>query len=291
MKETREHVARQGQGGEYSGFLRSLSHHIEAKERLRYRRIVIKIGSNLIAKNGGINEELLRNLSEEIIAFGERGGEALLVTSGAVAVGREIATAQGLHTTGQEEGTEHKQMLAAIGQPNLISFYQTLFGLKGKTGGQILLQKQNFEDEKSLRTVTGAMEYMLRQGVLPIINENDATAVEELLFTDNDELAGLLAREMSADAVVTLTSVDGVLDGTGKRVARISLEDAAEVEKHISDEKTSTGRGGMHTKFAVARRLAAEGIAVHIVNGREDNIIAKVMNGEDVGTEFVAQAV
>lgn len=133
---------------------------------------------------------------------------------------------------------------------------------------------------------------LLRDGIIPVVNENDVIAIKELVFTDNDELAGLIAAQLEAGAVIILTSVDGVLDGnpsdlSAKTIPEIDLKNITEVQKNVTKEKTGVGRGGMMTKFAVARKLIASGIAVHIASGKKKNVVLDIINNRSVGTKFV----
>jgi len=133
---------------------------------------------------------------------------------------------------------------------------------------------------------------VLRENVIPIVNENDVVAVKELFFTDNDELAGLVALQLDADAVFILTSVDGVIAGDindpqAQVVARIGVDDLRKAERYVTAERSAGGRGGMRTKFAMARKLMSAGITVHIQNGRRKNGIVDTLEGATVGTLFV----
>ncbi len=135
---------------------------------------------------------------------------------------------------------------------------------------------------------------LLRDGIIPIVNENDVVAIGELVFTDNDELAGLIANQLKADTVILLTSVEGVLGGEpcGKKpeiISQINLKNIASFQKYITKEKTSTGRGGMATKFATAKNLMLRGIAVYIANGKRKNVLLEIMSGKPVGTKFIPQ--
>ena len=131
-------------------------------------------------------------------------------------------------------------------------------------------------------------ENLLRENVVPIVNENDTISVPKLVFTDNDELAGLIASQLNADAVVFLSGVEGVLTKSeGTVVPEIGAENIAAFERLVSKETSIGGRGGMHTKFAVAKKLIAQGITVHIINGRRPNSLLDLIDGKALGTKFV----
>ena len=133
-------------------------------------------------------------------------------------------------------------------------------------------------------------EALLLDNVIPIVNENDVVATTELMFTDNDELAGLIAKQLKADRLIILTETDGILDAAGKTVHIVDTNNMEEVSGYISADKSTGGRGGMISKFQTAKELSAQGITVHIVNGRKLNVLRDVLAGVDTGTTFIPLA-
>lgn len=253
-----------------------------------YRRIVIKVGTKVLSGNEGfMDDESVGNIVRQVSACSKRGIEVILVTSGAVGSGRGI-----IGKKGSRETVEDKQVFAAVGQVRLMETYARLFRDLGLSCAQILVTKEDFRDRNHYQNMRRCFLNLLRDGIIPIVNENDVIAIRELVFTDNDELAGLIAAQLQADVLIILTSVDGILDGhpsdpASKTIRRIETADLSDIRKHISADKTAVGRGGMLSKFAVAKRLASSGIAVHIANGRKPDVVRDILAGKPVGTTVV----
>jgi len=253
-----------------------------------YKKIVIKIGTGVISKKDGkLNPRVLKILVEQCAQLRKQGVEAVIVTSGAVGTGRGLITI--------EDGADSvvkKQVYAAVGQVKLMSTYAKYFAKHGIFCAQILATKEDFRDKEHYLNMKNCMENLLRDNVIPVVNENDAVAVAELVFTDNDELAGLIATQLNVDAVILLTSVDGVFNGNPKdKGARVISEiphaDISSFEKYVMPDKSEFGRGGMLTKFGVARKLAEQGIATHIANGLRPGVLLEILAGKAVGTKFI----
>jgi glutamate 5-kinase len=161
--------------------------------------------------------------------------------------------------------------------------YYQFFREQGFNCGQVLTTKDNFTDETSYLNQKNCMTVMLEAGIIPIVNENDTVAIHELMFTDNDELASLIAVMMGVDALVILSNVDGVFTGDpaepgSKLIREIDPADDSILE-YIGEKKSTNGRGGMKTKFGVARRIASQGIEVVIANGKRDDILTDILHG------------
>jgi glutamate 5-kinase len=254
---------------------------------MRYRRVVVKIGTKVLApERGGISDAVLGSIVEQVASLVSEGTEVVLVSSGAVGSGRGS-----LPVAREDETIEDKQVLAAIGQVKLMATYARLFAHHSLLCAQVLVTKEDFRDRGHYQNMRRCFENLLRDGVVPVVNENDVVAIKELVFTDNDELAGLVASQLGADALIILTSVDGVLagspsDSSSKTIPVIDLTTLATMQRHISNEKTDVGRGGMVTKFAVARRLMSSGIAVHIARGQRPDVVRDIMQDVSVGTVF-----
>ena len=253
-----------------------------------YKRVIVKIGSGVISKDGQLDREVVRNIVDQIAALHEEGTQIILVTSGAVATGRGLLT-----PNERIDSIVQKQVFAAVGQVKLMAIYADLFAKHSCTCAQVLVTKGDFRDRQHYANMKNCLENLLQSNVIPIVNENDVVAITELIFTDNDELAGLLASQVGAEALIILSSVAGVLKGdpkdpTATVVPEIDFKKDPSFEDYISAEKSSTGRGGMRTKFGVAKKLAMEGITTHIANGKQPNVLGELLAGKPIGTRFVA---
>ncbi|MDO8514843.1 MAG: glutamate 5-kinase [bacterium] len=245
-----------------------------------YKRIVVKVGTKVLSKkDGSIDTKIVRHVVEQISALKKKGIQVILVTSGAVGTGRALLSAKDSGYVPQ------KQMFAAVGQVKLMSMYAELFVKRGYLCAQVLATKEDFRDREHYVNMKNCFEKLLHESVVPIVNENDVVAIAELVFTDNDELVGLVAAQLHVDAVIILTGVDGVL-ADGRTVALVNSKNAAGVRKYITAEKSTGGRGGMHTKFNVALKLAKRGITTYIVNGKKRNVLVDVVAGKRLGTKF-----
>lgn len=250
-------------------------------------RIVIKVGSNVLTRDDGkLNVTRMSAIVDQLAWLHGRGNEVVLVSSGALACGRGELTVD--HKL---DSVEQRQLFSAIGQVKLINRYYDLFRDYGIHVGQVLTMKESFATRREYLNQRACMEVMLANGVVPIVNENDTVSVTELMFTDNDELSGLIASMVNADVLVILSNIDGIYDGSpsspdSRVIAKVEAD--TDLDGCISQEKSGFGRGGMVTKCGIARRVAAEGIRVIIANGRRDNIIKDLVErpADTVHTEF-----
>ncbi|MCS7019632.1 MAG: glutamate 5-kinase [Cytophagales bacterium] len=243
---------------------------------MKYSRVVVKIGSNVLATEEGLPDEThIAHLVEQIAALRNCGLQVLLVSSGAVASARgRVQLADGT------DQVTRRQVLAAVGQIQLLQLYHRLFEQQGITIAQVLVTKDDFRDRNHYFNIKNCFSGLLQHHILPIINENDVVSVTELMFTDNDELAGLVASMMDADALLILSNVEGIYTGHPQHPeSRLIEEVSAEMNlsRFISTEKSGFGRGGMLTKTNIARRVAQLGIGVHIVNGKRPHILTDVL--------------
>ncbi|MDX1461238.1 MAG: glutamate 5-kinase [Xanthomonadales bacterium] len=247
-------------------------------------RIVVKIGSHVLCeKDGALNEAVLADLVGQLAALRELGIEVLLVSSGAVAAGQGVAL--------NREPTDpvtRRQVLSAAGQVRLMQRYQALFRTHGLDVAQVLACKSDFQTRAHYLNMRQCIEGLLQAGLVPVINENDVVSITELMFTDNDELAGLVAGMVDADLLCLLSSVDGVLDAQGRTITHWDEAQHA-AEDVVRRPRDSMGRGGMHGKIATARRAASLGTNVVIAHGQREGVLASVLSGEPVGTRFEAQ--
>lgn len=252
---------------------------------------MIKVGSNVLTRGDGrLDITRMSALADQIAWLRDNGYGVILVSSGAVASGRGmLKVSRNLDSVGQ------RQLFSALGQAKLINLYYDLFREYGIPVGQVLTMKENFSSRREYLNQRACMTVMLENGVIPIVNENDTVSVTELMFTDNDELSGLIASMMGARTLVILSNIDGIYDGVpGSPDARVipRVEPGRDLSGYIQAEKSGFGRGGMATKCGVARKLADEGIRVVIANGTRDNILISLVNApEDTPhTEFVPDA-
>ncbi len=263
-------------------------------------RLVIKIGSNVLTRaDGTLDVTRMSALVDQIVRLRGLGYEIIVVSSGAVACGRSLVKKHG-----KLDSVEQRQLYSAVGQVRLINLYYSLFRDYGISIGQVLTMKESFATRKEYLNQRSCMEVMLANGVIPIVNENDTVSVTELMFTDNDELSGLVASMMDAQNLVILSNIDGIYDGdpadpASKVIRRVEPDD--DLSGYIRTGKSSFGRGGMLTKTSIAQKVALEGIRVIIANGKKDNILvdlAACLGGREnltpaltpVFTEFVPAA-
>jgi glutamate 5-kinase len=256
---------------------------------LPYKRIIIKIGSNVLTRKNGMPDiERMTHLVAQIAGIRKSGAEVILVSSGAVAFGRGLITVAKKYDT-----VAARQLLASTGQIQLINTFAKLFGEHQTLCSQVLVTKEDFRDRLHYLNMKNCFEILLQHKVLPIVNENDVISVTELMFTDNDELAELIASMLNAQALILLTNVDGIYqDGPVAENARIiqQIDDASfNLSTTVSSERSQFGRGGMITKANIAQRAAQLGIAVHIANGTKDNILSDILNNSAIHTRFIAK--
>ena len=254
-------------------------------------RITVKVGSNVLTRpDGHLDITRMSALVDDVAALRRAGIDVILVSSGAVAAGRSEL---GGTDTGRLDPVSARQLFSAVGQARLIDRYVMLFGGHGLTCGQVLTTKENFATRHHYLNQQNCMEVMLRAGVVPVVNENDTVSVTELMFTDNDELSGLIAAMMGCERLVLLSNIDGVYtahpsEPGARLISRI--EPGCEPEVSISATRSSRGRGGMGTKYRVARRLAAEGVEVDIANGTRPGILRRLVLGEEPALPYTCFA-
>ncbi len=254
-------------------------------------RIVIKVGSNVLTRDDGkLDITRMSAIADQVAWLHGEGHEVILVSSGAVASGRGEMKVDGRRL----DSVAQRQLFSALGQAKLINLYYDLFREYRIHVGQVLTMKESFATRREYLNQRACMTVMLDNGVIPIVNENDTVSVTELMFTDNDELSGLIASMMDADILVILSNIDGIYDGApADPASRVipRVEPDRDLSEYIQQEKSGFGRGGMTSKCAVARRVADEGIRVMIANGKRDNILTDLIGRPDttVHTEFVAR--
>lgn len=255
----------------------------------RFKRIAVKIGSNVLTRaDGTLDITRMSALVDQIAELHKHNVEIILISSGAVASGRSE-----LRLETKLDPVSARQVFSAVGQAKLINRYYELFRDHGIFCGQVLTTKENFGTRRHYLNQKNCMTSMLEHGVIPIVNENDTISVSELMFTDNDELSGLIATMMNMEALIILSNVDGIFTGPpadpASEVIREVKNNKQELSGFIQTNKSQFGRGGMMTKYNIAKKVADEGISVIIANGKKDNILPSLLekNGTEMCTLFI----
>jgi glutamate 5-kinase len=252
--------------------------------------VTVKVGSHVITREDGLpNEEVIASISSQISLLKKKGYQVVLVSSGAVAAGRSI-----FRFNKTSDTIELRQVLSSIGQVELISMYKKVFDSLGVLCAQVLVTKEDFKSRTHYLNMKNCVSALLKNDIVPIINENDVVSVTELMFTDNDELAGLVSAMINTSRLVILTSVDGIFDSDpsepGSSLIRVYDKKRFEVDRISAGKKSSFGRGGILTKCHTAEKIAGMGIPVQIANGRTENILLKIIENKDSpGTLFPAR--
>ena len=253
------------------------------------KRIVIKVGtSTLTHHTGKSNIRQIKKLVAVISDIVNSGVEVALVTSGAIGVG-----VGKLGLRDRPTNTAGKQAAATIGQCELMFMYDKMFAEFGHTVGQFLITKRDVDNDECRENLINAFEKTFEYGAIPIINENDAVAVEEIVFGDNDSLSAIVAKLIKADALLILTDIDGLYtddphkNPMAKLISEVPVLDE-KIGKMAKGAVTKVGTGGMETKIAAANIVTDAGADMVIVNSDDLNNVNKVVAGEEVGTLFLA---
>jgi len=251
------------------------------------KRIVIKIGSNIIAgSEEGLDISVINRIAEDISHIASDGSEVAVVSSGAVAAGTKKL---GLKTRPTE--IRLKQAAAAVGQSYLMWAYERSFSAFGKRVAQVLLTREDFADRKRYINAKNTMMTLLSYGIIPVINENDTVAIDEIRFGDNDSLASLVAISIEADNLFILSDVDGLYADDPRKNQHAELIPyveavTPEVEQLAGASGSQVGTGGMYSKVKAAKKAASHGIAVHIINGKKPGLLIAAVKGQHCGTFF-----
>ena len=245
------------------------------------KRVVVKVGSQLLVSEGELNTSFIRGLAKQLRALREQDIQVVLVSSGAIGCGRSA-----LASPKQSLTVPEKQAAAAIGQSRLMHIYDKLFARLDIIPAQILLTREDLQDRQRYLNANHTLDCLLQNNILPIINENDTVSVDEIKFGDNDILASLIAGLIHADMLIILSSTEGFLDPNSKRASQVNLGNE-QIWSWVRPEKTSLGTGGMQSKLIAAQTLSHLGKYTIVANGRTPNILVKILNGQDVGTLFL----
>lgn len=233
----------------------------------------------LTREDGTLDVTRLSSLVDQVVALRHRGIEVILISSGAVASGRgELHLSR--QSTLEMDSVEQRQLFSAVGQAKLINRYYDFLREHHIPVGQVLTQKTDFDSPEHRENMRRCMEVMLSHGVLPVVNENDTVCITELMFTDNDELSGLIARLMGVDTLILLSNIDGLYNGRpgDAGVELIPIVHAGhDVSEYIVAECSGVGRGGMQSKCKTAIEVAASGIDVLLARGTRENVLVDLV--------------
>jgi len=262
------------------------------------KRIIIKIGSNLITENENIlNDSVIEDLCNQISGIHDKGFEVIVVSSGAVAAGRQYLGVLNKQIKINQSYLIHKQVLASIGQPLLMKAYEKYFSNNSKGISQGLLSREDFENRSGYLNIRNTLTELLSVDIIPIINENDVVSTDELenkAYGDNDRLSAMVANAVDADVLILLGTIDALytsdpnFDDNAKKIKIVDniSEDIISYAKGPAD---NVGSGGMTSKIQAANIAINSGIDMFIASGYEKNVILRIITGDDIGTKFVAK--
>ncbi len=263
----------------------------DAPRRVQARRVVVKLGSQVLtrADGGGLDRSVFEGLARDVAELRRRAVDVVVVSSGAVAAGlARLGLAE------RPAAIPEVQALAAVGQINLVWLYKQVFGDQGLVVGQILLTRDDLENRRRYQNARDAVTALLRMGVVPVINENDSVVVEEIKFGDNDHLSAMVTNLVEADLLVLLTDTEGLYDRDPKKDpgARLleRVDAADDAASFVGDSVSRLGRGGMGSKVQAAKHATVGGAAAVIASGKLPRVLARIVDGESVGTYFPPRA-
>ena len=254
------------------------------------RRLVVKVGSSLLTRDGGhLDKTRMARLAAELAGLRRQGMDIVLVSSGAIAAGMGE-----LGWTKRPAELAKKQAAAAVGQPRLMETYRQLFRRHGVSVGQVLLTREDFENRSRRQNAQATLETLMAAGVVPIINENDTVAVEEIRVGDNDTLGALVAVNVKADVLILLTDVEGLYakpphHGRGELIARVEKITARIEALAHAVPGSAGGTGGMWTKIQAAKIATRQGVAMAILGGKNPQNVSRLLAGDAVGTLFATR--
>jgi len=253
----------------------------------KVKRIVVKVGSQLLSGKDGLNSDFIESLAEQLASVTNAGREVVLVSSGAV-----LAGIKAIKLNRKPFSLQEKQALSAIGQPYLMAEYRKAFKKYGKEIAQVLLTAEDLRSKERFTNARNTLNALMKFETIPIVNENDTVSVEEIKIGDNDNLSAHVAVLFEADLLIMLTVTNGLYDKDPNKHKDAKLipvvENPKELEKTCDFKgKTTFGTGGMWTKVEAAIKASQKGIPVIIAGGKEKRIIERILNGEKVGTLFM----
>jgi len=251
-------------------------------------RVVVKVGTNVLTnKDNRILGPVLRELVRQISVLYESGVDVILVSSGSAIAGKEI-----LGEIKATNKSTRRQIYSSVGQPRMMRHYYSIFHDYGMRCAQVLATKRDFDPGKHRRNMINCYEGLMNEGVVPIANEDDAVSLSMSMFSDNDELASLVAELLDVDRLIILSDTDGLYTGHPDDVDSHKLTEVTtdqKVEQYVksSNKKEGEGRGGMASKLKIAKGTANKNIPTYIANGKRENVIIDILNDKPVGTKFI----
>ncbi|MEO2083105.1 MAG: glutamate 5-kinase [Desulfurobacteriaceae bacterium] len=253
------------------------------------KRIVIKVGSQLLSGEDGLNSNFIESLAKQITSVSNAGKEVVLVSSGAVLAGIKATKLNRKPFSLQE-----KQALSAIGQPYLMAEYRKAFKKYGKEIAQVLVTAEDLRSKERFINAKNTLDALMKFKTIPIVNENDTVSVEEIKIGDNDNLSAHVSVLVDADLLIILTVTNGIYDRDPNRDSEAKLIPVVENPEQLLDicdfsGKTDFGTGGMWTKVEAAAKAVKKGIPVIVAGGREENVLLRILSGERVGTLFLPE--
>jgi len=256
---------------------------------IEVKRVVIKVGTNtLCKKDGTLDSDYIDDLARQVVQLEKKKIQSIIVTSGAIGSGSSE-----LKLKGRQTNIAEKQACAAVGQTTVMLAYRDAFRKYGKGAGQILLTYGAFSDRERYINLKKTIDELFRMGVVPIVNENDVISTDEIeeSFGDNDKLSALVASKIDADLLIMLTDVDGLYDRNpmaddGAKLIATVDEITKDIERIAGARKNERSVGGMKTKITAAKIAMQSGVHMVIANGRLDDIVLKIVRGEEAGTLF-----
>lgn len=260
----------------------------EREELKNINRVVIKVGTSTIAHSKGlINIYRMEHLARMLSDIKNRGYEVVLVSSGAIGVG-----AQRMNLKERPRDIQGKQAAAAVGQVVLMNMYQKFFQEYNYQVAQVLVTKQVETDKVMKYNAKNTMNELLKNNIIPIVNENDTISTDEIIFGDNDTLSAVVASLVDADLLILLSDIDGLYTDDPKLNPEATLMDRVElideaIEAIAKDSSTKLGTGGMITKIKAAKYATRKGIHVVLANGGRNEAIEEILEGRNIGTLFI----
>ena len=255
----------------------------------KVKRIVIKIGTNILTKNGGIDAGYVRRIARQINSLLKAGRQVIIISSGAIGMG-----AGQLEMRIKVTNTKMRQACAAIGQPLLMTEYRRSFARYGVTVAQVLLTAQVLNNRRTYLNLRNSIETLLKLAVVPVLNENDSVSTDEIgsAFGDNDKLSALVASKVDADLLILLSDIDALYDKNPQKFADARaipavFEITADIIRNAGGRGSVHATGGMKTKIEAAKIASTAGFRIVLADGRVKNVIGRIIAGEEIGTVFM----
>ncbi|HIC33055.1 MAG: glutamate 5-kinase [Flavobacteriaceae bacterium] len=252
------------------------------------KKIVVKVGTNVLTnKDNRILGPVLRELVRQISVLNERNIDVVLVSSGSAIAGKEV-----LGEIKATDKSTRRQIYSSVGQPRLMRHYYSIFHDYGMRCAQVLATKRDFDAGKHRENMINCYQGLLSEGVTPIANEDDAVSLSMSMFSDNDELASLVAELIDADRLIILSDTDGLYTGHpddegSEKITEVTVDQNVEKYVKASGKKEGEGRGGMASKLKIAKGTAKKDIPTYIANGKRENVIVDIVDDKEIGTKFI----